>query len=177
MNPTLWQIAGASIVMVGSAVYGRQFSLYFRARPQELRQLAAMLRSLRVDISYQRLPLQEAFLHASRQGQAGHALSELFITASEALGHPGSTAFEAWRDALQQHLPKLHLSTEDVHILESLGHSIGMTGVVEQAAQLDAALALLNDRERDAMEERTRYERVYQTLGVLAGVLIVVMLI
>ncbi len=177
MVPSLWQIAGASIVMVGSSLYGREFSLRFRARPQELRQLASMLRSLRADISYQRLPLQEAFLHASRQGQSGAALSDLFLTASNELAHPGSTALDAWHVALQIHAPRMHLVTEDRQILESLGHSIGVSGVAEQAAHLDAALAQLVDREKDAMEERARYERVYQTLGVLAGVLIVVLLI
>ncbi|PWI58795.1 hypothetical protein BM613_01505 [Sulfoacidibacillus thermotolerans] len=163
--------------MVGSALYGRQFSLRFRARPKELRQLAAMLRSLRADISYQRLPLREAFLHASRQGQAGSALSDLFRIAAETLEHPGSTAYDAWQVALQTQSTRLHLSAEDRQVLANLGHTIGVTGVVEQTAQIDATLALLVDREKDAMEERARYERMYQTLGILAGVLIVVMLI
>ena len=177
MALTWLQVGGAGTVLAASTVWGRLIASMYSQRPQDLRELTSLLRTLRTDIAYHRLPLADAFSRVSKQGKAGHALSALFQTSATLLLQPGVTAQTAWTAALREHVPHTALRAQDREILTTLGFSLGTVGTTEQIAYLDAALSLLTDREREAVEERGRYERVYQTLGVLAGLLIVIMLI
>ncbi|MHB1629277.1 MAG: hypothetical protein ACYCVB_13040 [Bacilli bacterium] len=177
MALTWLQIGGAGAVMAASTVWGRLIASGYSQRPRDLRELTSLLRTLRTDIAYHRLPLADAFARASGQGREGRALSGLFATAAALLRQPGMTAQTAWTVAIGEHAPHTALRAQDREILATLGYSLGTVGATEQIAYLDAALSLLADREREAAEERGRYERVYQTLGVLAGLLIVIMLI
>ncbi len=177
MALTWLQIAGAGAVIAASTVWGRRIASEYSQRPRDLRELTSLLRTLRTDIAYHRLPLADAFSRVSSQGKEGRALAGLFEAAAAMLRQPGVTAQTAWTVALREHVPHTALRAQDREILTTLGHSLGTVGATEQIAHLDAALSLLTDREREAVDERARYERVYQTLGVLAGLLIVIMLI
>jgi stage III sporulation protein AB len=168
---------GGGAVMIGTTALGRVSAEKYRRRPRELRQLAAMLRALSSDIQYAHTPLRDALRRASSQAGDCLELRELFQSASVHLEHPGSTGRIAISQAIQTHFSRTSLRDEDRDILVSLSHIIGVSGPLEQAGHLQAAVAELSAREREACLDREKYERVLQTLGVLAGVLIVIMLI
>ncbi|MCY0869590.1 MAG: stage III sporulation protein AB, partial [Firmicutes bacterium] len=125
---------------------------------------------------FARLPLADALARAA-QVVPGRGVAEVFAAAACDLEQPGCTAVAALTGQLAQHKSRLALTPEDLLILEQLFRTIGQTGRDEQIAHLQAAVVQLEAREQEAVAQRTRYERLYQTMGVLAGVLIVILLI
>lgn len=172
----LWQIAGAGAVVAGTTAIGRMQARRFSQRPLELRQLAALLRALRSDIAFLRTPLPEALRRASRLTR-DPPLRSLFADTAVRLEEAGVTAAGAFAEALGNYAEQSALTAEDREILWQWSRNVGLTGREEQLAHLDAALALLDGRENEAIAQRARYEKVYQTAGILAGILIVILLI
>ncbi len=174
----LLQIAGAGAVMSGATAMGRAQAARYRRRPEELRELAAALRSVRNDISYARLPLGESIRRLTAGGQTrASPVRQLFADVATHLAKPGVTAQQAFAQAFSLHVHTLSITQEDRAVLEAFSRTAGLIGPEEQLGQLDAALAALADREREAVHDRSRYERVFQTTGALIGVLVVILLI
>ncbi len=172
------QWVGSGAVLLSTTALGRKKADQYRNRPRDLRRLAASLRALEADIQYARVPLQEALERAGRQVAASDSpVATLFHEAAAHLQNPGVTAQQAWERAVDEKFGSTSLSCEDREILLQLGKHIGQTGPDEQVGHLEAALALLDAREREAIDDRQRFERLYQTVGVLAGVLLVIFFI
>jgi stage III sporulation protein AB len=172
----LWKLLGAGAVMSGTTALGRRQADRYRRRPLELRRLAGLLRAMRADIAYLQTPLPDAFDRAGDRAGAG-ALRDFFAGAARRLRQPGALPGIAVSDALSAAAAELSFTKEDRDIVKDWCATVGTTGRDEQLAQLDAALALLEAREVEALADRARYEKVYQTAGVLAGLLIVILLI
>lgn len=172
------QMVGAGAVMAGATALGRQQAARYRRRPEELRELAAVLRGLRNDISYARLPLGESLRRMAPAGQIrASPVRQLFADVAGRLAQPGVTAQQAFAQALVRRGHALSITLEDRAVLEAFSQTAGLIGPDEQLGQLDAALAALAEREREAVFNRSRYERVFQTTGALIGVLVVILLI
>lgn len=172
----VWQLLGAGAVMAGTTALGRRQADRYRRRPLELRRLAGLLRALRADIAYLQTPLPEALDRAGGRAGSG-ALRDFFAGAAQRLKQPGTLPGEAVSEAMSAVAAELALTREDRDIVDQWCATVGTTGRDDQLAQLDAALALLEAREAEALTDRDRYEKMYQTVGVLAGVLIVILLI
>lgn len=172
-----WQWTGSALVIAGSTAIGWKLSEQYRRRPLELRKLASVLRALRAEISYARVPLPDAFETASKRFGAHRALADLFAFLAAELQRPGVTVDEAFARGLREKFPATALLGEDGDILGILGKTAGQIGYAEQADALDAAVRMIEEREREALDERARFARLYQTAGLLTGVLIVILLI
>lgn len=177
MAITVIQWLGSAAVVYGSTLFGRRQAARYRERPRELRRLATLFRNLQTEISYSRVPLQEALLRVSHLTDAKSGLSAFFSEAARLLDVPGNTAQIAWENALVNYEKVSSLTQEDKEILVSVGRTVGLTGPDEQVGHLAAAIELLCARELEAIEDRKRYERVFKTVGILTGTLIVVLLI
>ena len=177
MSFDAWQVLGAGAVMAGTTAIGRAQAARFRDRPRDLRRLAGILRALGPDISYARRPLPEALARAGRLTGGGSALAALFADAAKRLEAPGTTAADAFVAAAQKELGRTALTAEDREVLSAFWQTVGSMGAEEQRGQLEATLELLAVREREAAAERVRYEKLWQTMGALAGALIVILFI
>ncbi len=142
-----------------------------------MRRLATLLYSLQTEISYARIPLQEALQHVTMQADKQSRLATFFGDIAQLLSLPGMTGQTAWNEALAQYALYSPLTKEDLEILAALGRTVGLTGIDEQIGHVKASIELLMARELEALEERNRYERVFKTVGILTGTLIVVLLI
>lgn len=177
MAITLIQWLGSAAVVYGSTLFGHRRAARYRERPRELRRLATLLYSLQTEISYARVPLQEAMQHVNMQADKKSGLAAFFGDTAQLLSMPGMTGQTAWNRALLQYELISPLTKEDLEILTTLGRTMGLTGIDEQVGHLKAAIELIAARELEALEERKRYERLFKTVGVLTGTLIVVLLI
>lgn len=177
MAISLVQWLGSGTVVAGTASLGGKLSQRFHARPRELRELASLLRALSAEITYARVPLPDALERMGRVSSRASPVRAMLVDAGERLRRPGLTFAQAWTQALSAHLRHTSLTEEDHAILAALGETLGQSGAFEQSGLLAAAVAQLVDREREAIVDRDRYARVYLTIGVLVGALIVVLLL
>ena len=177
MAITLMQWLGSAAVVYGSTLFGNQRAARYRERPRELRRLATLLYSLQTEISYARVPLQEALQHVTMQADQHSMLATFFGDTAHLLCMPGMTGQTAWNKALTKYALHSPLTKEDLEIVTALGRTMGITGIDEQVGHVKASIEFLTARELEALEERKRYERVFKTVGLLTGTLIVVLLI
>ncbi len=167
---------GAGALLLGSAGFGFDFAKKYRKRPLELREMMTALRMLRADIAYHRLPLPESFLKIAKHFPEQSGTHQLFAKTADILTTSGTQAEDAFAEALEQTGEFWSLSAEDISALRQFSHTIGNTNAELQESAINAILAELSDREKEAVTDRDRFEKVYRTTGVLIGVLVVVML-
>lgn len=167
---------GAGSVLLGASGFGFEFAKKYRKRPLELREMMTALRMLRADITYERLPLPESCLKIANNFPEHSGTHQVFAMTAKLLSASGTHAADALSDALGQAGENWSLSAEDISTLRQFSHTIGTTSADLQAVAISAVLSELADREKEAVTDRERFEKVYRTAGVLIGVLVVVML-
>lgn len=175
---TWWlvKVVGAGAILASATGFGVAFARDYRQRPLDLRDMMTALRMLRADIAYQSLPLPEAFARIADHFPDKSGVHKVFKLAAEAQFHAGTTAPEALRGALGQATSVLALRDEDLRALAQFSYTLGTTGPALQSSAINAVLIELADREKEAVADRDRFAKVYRTVGILTGILIVVML-
>ena len=143
---------GCILVLFACTAFAVNHSRGFASRVRELESLQGLVDLLEGEVCYALNPLAVAFANISR-GKQGTA--RIFSTAASILEkRTGQSAGEAFRLALRQEKAALHLSREDYTALE--------------AFEL---------QEAEARENCRKYRKLYNCLGVLAGVFIILILI
>jgi stage III sporulation protein AB len=74
-------------------------------------------------------------------------------------------------------LTAAELTDEDVRILREISSMLGRTDAETQRSQLDEAIARLKQQLADAREKRPVQERLSLTVGTMAGVCLVILLL
>lgn len=82
----------------------------------------------------------------------------------------------AWEQALKKAKPELALDAGDCEALTWFGRVLGTTDVDGQTANCVRYGELLRQRLERAREDRAKHGKMYTSLGVLAGVFLVVLL-
>lgn len=84
--------------------------------------------------------------------------------------------FEAWPEALALARPSLSIAEGDAEVLLAFGRAFGATDVEGQLANCESCRAQLQSRLEEAREEKLKRGRMYSSLGVLAGLFLVILL-
>lgn len=78
---------------------------------------------------------------------------------------------ESWKNATT------NLKKEDILIIQSFGKSMGQTDVEGQVSQIELIENFLDTQLKQAEEEKKKNEKMYRTLGVVTGSMLVIVLI
>ncbi|KYP80618.1 stage III sporulation protein AB [Ferroacidibacillus organovorans] len=176
MGISIEQWVGSAAVLAATTLIGQALANRIRDRPTNLRRLCSSLRVLQTEIGFRRAPLRDALTRAATAAR-GTPVGQLFQDAAETLTKPGSTAVDSLVAAVHKHRHACSMEMEDAQVILDLAQSLGATGASDQVASLQASIAMLEAREREALAVRDRFARVYRTLGILAGVVVVILLI
>lgn len=164
------------MVIGATGGFGLMVSSNYRRRVTELRLLRSGLQMLETEIVYASTPLPEALRRvASRVApDVGRFFGEAASLWERPDGDPGQAI---WFEALSKYLRSSALMPEDAEVLKALGASLGVSDKVDQEKNLALAKKQLEEQEQIAEAERSRYERVWRTLGFLVGATIVLAMI
>lgn len=154
---------------------GFQYAQRLRERPQQLRQLKVALQSLEAEMMYGLTPLAEASERIASQIKA--PISHLFKRFKTKLEEEKSSAYEAWKEALDDVWPFTALIDSEREVLRQFGATLGQHDREQQRKHIALALAHLEREEVEARERQTRYERMFKSLGFLSGLLLVLLLL
>ncbi|OFW75358.1 MAG: stage III sporulation protein AB [Alicyclobacillus sp. RIFOXYA1_FULL_53_8] len=168
------KLLGAGLVFVSFTGLGFRIARDFRERPRQLRALMQSLRLLQAEIEYSVTPLPLALEQVARRSQA--PMVDVFQTASDLLKTSDSSVLAAFEEGLAASKAKSAFRAEDYEALEEFGKTLGMSDRVNQSRQLQVTLTRLDGLEREAREIQKRNERLWQYLGVLTGLLVVILL-
>ncbi|AMX82932.1 stage III sporulation protein SpoAB [Geobacillus subterraneus] len=165
---------GALLILAASTWTGFAAARMLYERPRQLRQLKAALRALEAEVMYGHTPLAEASVHIARQTAA--PMCELFFRFAEALRTEETSVVEAWEKSLQALWGKTALKQGELEVMKQFGATLGQYDRLTQQKQIALALAHLEREEAEALDNQARYAKMAKSLGVLAGLLLVILL-
>ncbi|RXZ78274.1 stage III sporulation protein AB [Paenibacillaceae bacterium] len=172
----MMKLIGAMLVLFAGAMIGFYQAARYAARPRQLRQMGHALQRLETEIGYAYTPLPEALIKAAstmKEPEAG-----LFRSAAEQLDSAdGKTFRESWEMAVKGHWQYTAMRDNEQAVLLRLGSALGISDREDQLKHLRVALLQLKSEEDAAREDQVRYEKMSKSLGILAAVLIVILML
>lgn len=172
----IMKIVGCVLVIASSSGMGFFFSNELRCRIEDLRELRKLVSLLRGDIRYANTPLPEAISTITRRHSG--SFDTFFHTVSSKLRElSGHTFAQIWKDAVQKELNKTSLSKKDKLHMIQFGESLGYLDKDMQMNTIDQFLSQLDEEIRDLT--KTIKEKAYlcNTLGIMAGIFITIIMI
>lgn len=173
----MWlKAAGAACVVLSCTAMGFLKSLRLNGRLRELTELKRLLGLLEGMIRFGGGTLEEAFEVAADRGSPPY--SGFFLElAAQMKECGGKTLGQLWQKAMETKLGASGLSEDEKAVLRTLGRDLGF---LDREAQLKA-LALSEEQLEEArerlLEELPAKTKLYNYLGILAGVFITILLI
>ncbi|CAM3794719.1 stage III sporulation protein SpoIIIAB [Alicyclobacillus pomorum] len=165
---------GAGIVLVSCTGIGFRIARNFRERPRQLRAVLHALRVLQAEVEYSATPLPFALRKVADRSQA--PVQTLFERAAEALHDNERSVAEAIDEGIRACEAQSSLRTQDFEVLREFGKTLGQSDRQHQTQQIEVAISRLSGLEREARDSQQRHERLWQYVGVLMGLMLVVLL-
>jgi len=170
------RIIGAVLVMVASCGIGFLFAAEVSKRRKELEEQYSLMRLLLGDIRYMR----DSFPEAIRKEMLRHKGSyDSFLNAvSERLCEAAGQSFaEIWRTAVESELQQSALTEADKQRMKYFGESITYTDRENVMMCFEHYLEELKEEIDGTNRVAGTKMKLYRSLGVLAGVFIIVLFI
>lgn len=167
---------GAAMVVGGSSAMGFYCGGQLRRRLGQLRAVRQILYMLKGEIRYSAAALPEAFFGIA--GKAPQPFREFLEQVAGRLhALDGECLEQVWRQELRGVRKRISLSPEEIREWESLGSRLGYLDRTMQLQMIDLFLEQWEEKVRLLERECGKTCRLYQYLGVLAGLLLTVVLL
>lgn len=167
---------GSTIILLSSTLIGFKLAEQVKERVLILQDFKTSLLMLQTEIQFTLTPLVEAFENVS-SNMHGKVKSFFLYISNQLSERNGRTVEEIVYQGIQDLFTQVKLKKEDVEPILQLSKSIGGSDVEGQVRSIQLCIEYLEQRIRQASYEREKSEKMYQTLGVLSGISIVIVLI
>lgn len=169
------KLLGAVLILITTTCLGFQRAKRYADRPRQIRQLQSALSLLRTEIGYGTRPLVKACEQIGKRIQS--PISDLFIQLQYNLEHfDGSSTNDCFKSAVDQEWDKTVLTDAEKGIVLDFGRTLGASDREDQLQHLALAEANLKIEETKAREEQAKNEKMYKTIGILCGALIIILM-
>lgn len=151
---------------------GFLFSRQYQYREKELKELKNAFHLLETKIRFTAIPLPEIFEEIAKTSSVT-TIAELFRKASCQMQE--KNAKEAWEIAVEQ--MEGNLKEEDRRMMKEFGRLLGKTDIDGQMSQIELTKSFLEEQIEKAKLDRKKNEKLYKSLGMVAGLAIVIVLV
>lgn len=158
-------------ILIASILIGRLISKKYVDRVKELKEMKNALNIFKTKMRFTYEPIPDIFEEIAKQLTNGN-IATIFLKASKKMKQ--KTAGQAWEEALEE---ENNLNKEDKEILNSLSRLLGKTDLEGQLSEVEVTTTFLETQIKKAEEARKKNEKMYQTLGMVAGLAIVIVLL
>lgn len=165
---------GAIVIILATTLFGFQAAAMYRERPRQLRALKRALTHLQAEVEYQLTPLPQALSHVA--SRAGQPFEQLFEGVRDRLQGGGATIREAFQSSLTQLEAESALSHSDCEAVLAVAETLSTMDRGHLDTQFQLSIDALSQAEAEAIEQGTKNARLWQYLGILSGVMIVILL-
>lgn len=154
-----------------SNIIGKTISQKYRFRQEELEDMQNALNIFKTKIKFTYTPLGEIFEEISNNANK-QSTKRIFLKAKENL--EDNSASKAWEKALDE--INTNMDNEDINTLKNLSKLLGESDIEGQISQIEITEQFLEPQIKKAQKEREKNEKLYQKLGTIVGLGIVVIL-
>jgi stage III sporulation protein AB len=166
---------GAVFIIFAATLFGMLQARHYARRPKQIRGLIGALQRMETEMTYALTPLPE--LLSSLAKQTAEPLADLYRKISEQLtGSSGISTREIWQQEVMMTWKGTSMKLPEQEVMLQLGHVLGLSDRSDQVKHLRLAVSQLQAEEADAREDQRRYEKMWKSLGVLIGGLIVILM-
>lgn len=169
------KFVGGVLIIGAATLFGFLKAAHYVRRPKQIRGLISALGRMETEIMYALTPLPEAF--ASLSKQVAEPLSSLFrLTSERLLKSDGKSTREIWQWSVNDVWTRTSMKQAEQEVVLQLGAVLGLTDRSDQIKHLRLAVSQLQTEETESREDQRRYEKMWKSLGVLIGALIVILM-
>ena len=172
----IMKIIGCIMVIASSAGVGFYFSQEMRTRIENLKELKKLTGLLRGDIRYANTPLPEAINSIARRHNGSFQL--FFRYVSTKLNELSGLTFAViWKEAVEFELINTSLNKKDKLNLIQFGENLGYLDKEMQMNTIELYLVQLEDEISDLSKTVKEKAYLYNTLGIMAGIFITIIMV
>jgi stage III sporulation protein AB len=169
------KFVGGVLIIGAAALLGFLQAAHYERRPKQIRLLISALQRMETEIIYALTPLPEAF--ASLSKQIAEPVSSLFrLTSERLLTTVGTSTREIWQITVKDVWKRTSMKQAEQEVVLQLGSVLGLTDRGDQVKHLRLAVSQLQTEETESRDEQRRYGKMWKSLGVLIGALIVILM-
>ena len=170
------KIIGCIMVVGSTSGMGFFFSNEMRCRIGNLKELRKLIGLLRGDIRYANTPLPEAIASITRRHKGSF---DIFLNSvsTKLQELSGLTFAEVWKEAVNKELVDTSLSKKDKLHLIQFGENLGYLDKDMQMNVIDLFLSQLEEEIKEMTKAMKEKSYLYNSLGIMAGVFIVIVMI
>ncbi len=172
----LIKVLSSLFILFSSALIGYIYASRYNHRVQQLRHVLHGIQLLETEVLYSSNSLPEAM---KRVGERSHStVAKIFLDTAQCLySRKGISLEEAWGKAIESQGAYSALQEIDREILIDFGKLLGTSDKENQKKNFHMVILELQKQQRSADEERCKNEKMYRSLGILAGLAIVIVFI
>ena len=151
---------------------GILISKRYTNRVVQLKDFRNALNIFKTKIRFTYEPVPDIFMQIGNN--LNNNVGEVFKKASERMKY--KTAGYSWEKTIEEK-ENLNLTKEDIDILKNLGKLLGKTDVEGQTSEIELVESFLDIQIEKSEKEKNRNEKLYKTLGVVCGLMLVIVLL
>jgi len=170
------KILGAILVCASSALLGLYFAKLDSFRRTDLSEWKKALLILRSQIAFAALPLPEA-MNAASERVSGPVSQTLACFAESLQSRDSADIYAIWKKALNGNKTCSYLKQEDWEWLENFGKTLGFLDKAMQLNSIDLTVSYIDSKSEILLSQSEKNKRMFSSLGILGGMLIVVILL
>lgn len=154
-----------------STAIGFLISKSYQNRVVELKEFKNILNIMKTKIKFTYEPLAEIFKQIAKDNDT--EIEKIFGQMANQLSY--YQVKEVWENCIQD--ADISIKQEDKDILKKLGKLLGQTDVDGQISEIEVTENFLDMQIENAEEEKKKNQKIYKTLGVVAGLVFVIILV
>lgn len=158
-------------LFVSSSYIGFLLAKRYQSRVRELKEMKTSLAIFATKIKLTYEPIPQIFEELGNKENSN--ISKIFQTASQKMKE--LPAGQAWIEALR--VESTNLKKEDIEVLKGLSNLLGKVDLEGQIGEIQLVDNFLDGQIEKAEEESKKSEKMYKTLGITAGLAMVIILV
>lgn len=162
-----------TVLFCTSTSIGILISKRYSNRVQILKDLKNALNMFEVKINFSFETIPEIFREISDKFDGTTA--KIFLNTVKYINEDNLLAGEAWEKSVE--VNGYNLKKEDINSIKTLGKLLGRTDIDGQVSQIELVSNFLEKQINEATESKNKNEKMYQKLGAIIGLIIVIVLI
>jgi stage III sporulation protein AB len=167
---------GAILIVSATTFVGFAFAAKDKYRLKELGEIERGILLMKNQISYLGTPLAQLLDEISwkTEGVAGFSFQEIARRMEE---RQGNSAEEIWESTWTEFGKKSYLTAVDLEELTAFGRTLGFLEKEQQEGSMDMLLHYLRQMQEKINRRLEKNGRLYYSMGVLSGLLLVITLL
>lgn len=165
---------GALLLIATTTWIGFYISHQLSLRTKQLRALIYSIELIEAEMVYSQHSLQNIFLHVKEK--TTEPLQTFYSRLAEALTGTVSDFVTLWNQEVTNLKSQSAFKQNEIDILTQFGKNIGHHHLLQQQKQIKLTSHYLQQELSEAMVQKSKYEKVAKSMGVLVGIFIVLIL-